>query len=177
MLNPWKRETLALIEFFIMKICRGYSLPYSAKRERRCLPHRSAPKRKRNPALVCFTLIEFMISKIYERSIPFRRNQGWTRVPFRVADYDSALFMKDNDKVEYSLREHRRDVTQRTSLNLDSEFCPDENVFRASRSESPHHDFVSNVEICRNSRLGTVSKRGWNQSLCLSFFFFLQLFK
>ena len=177
MLNPWKRETLALTEFFIMKICRGCSLPCSAKRERRCLPRRSTPKWKRNPALVYFTLIEFLISKTYERGIPFRRKQGGARVPFRAADCDSALFMKDNDKVKYSLREHRRDVTQRTSLNLDSEFCPDENVFRASRSESPHHDFVSNVEICRNSRLGTVSKRGWNQSLCLSFFFFLPLFK
>ncbi len=177
MLNPWKRETLALTEFFIMKICRGCSLPCSAKRERRCLPRRSTPKWKRNPALVYFTLIEFLISKTYERGIPFRRKQGGARVPFRAADCDSALFMKDNDKVKYSLREHRRDVTQRTSLNLDSEFCPDENVFRVSRSESPHHDFVSNVEICRNSRLGTVSKRGWNQSLCLSFFFFLPLFK
>ena len=177
MLNPWKRETLALTEFFIMKICRGCSLPCSAKRERRCLPRRSTPKWKMNPALVYFTLIEFLISKTYEMGIPFRRKQGGARVPFRAADCDSALFMKDNDKVKYSLREHRRDVTQRTSLNLDSEFCPDENVFRASRSESPHHDFVSNVEICRNSRLGTVSKRGWNQSLCLSFFFFLPLFK
>ena len=137
MLNPWKRETLALTEFFIMKICRGCSLPCSAKRERRCLPRRSTPKWKRNPALVYFTLIEFLISKTYERGIPFRRKQGGARVPFRAADCDSALFMKDNDKVKYSLREHRRDVTQRTSLNLDSEFWPDENVFRASRSESP----------------------------------------
>ena len=137
MLNPWKRETLALTDFFIMKIYRGCSLPCSAKRERRCLPRRSTPKWKRNPALVYFTLIEFLISKTYERGIPFRRKQGGARVPFRAADCDSALFMKDNDKVKYSLREHRRDVTQRTSLNLDSEFCPDENVFRASRSESP----------------------------------------
>ena len=176
MLNPWKRETLALTEFFIMKICRGCSLPCSAKRERRCLPRRSTPKWKRNPALVYFTLIEFLISKTYERGIPFRRKQGGARVPFRAADCDSALFMKDNDKVKYSLREHRRDVTQRTSLNLDSEFCPDENVFRASRSESPHHDFVSNVEICRNSQPGTISQRERNHSLPnLASPFFIQL--
>ena len=61
MLNPWKRETLALTEFFIMKICRGCSLPCSAKRERRCLPRRSTPKWKRNPALVYFTLIELLV--------------------------------------------------------------------------------------------------------------------
>ena len=66
---------------------------------------------------------------------------------------------------------------QRTSMNLNSELCHDENGFQGFAERVPRHDFVSNAEICRNSRLGTVSKRGWNQSLCLSFFFFLPLFK
>ena len=169
MLNPWKRETLALTEFFIMKICRGCSLPCSAKRERRCLPRRSTSKWKRNPALVYFTLIEFLISKTYERGIPFRRKQGGARVPFRAADCDSALFMKDNDKVKYSLREHRRDVTQRTSLNLDSELCHDGNDFQCLAEQVPRHDFVPNAEICHNSRRGMISQRRRNQSLpCLT---------
>ena len=66
---------------------------------------------------------------------------------------------------------------QRTSMNLNSELCHDENGFQGFAERVPRHDFVSNAEICRNSRPGTVSKRGWNQSLCHSSFFFLPLFK
>ena len=66
---------------------------------------------------------------------------------------------------------------QRTSMNLNSELCHDENGFQGFAERVPRHDFVSNTEICRNSRQGTVSKRGWNQSLYLSSFFFLPLFK
>ena len=71
----------------------------------------------------------------------------------------------------------KKNITQRISLNLNSEFCPDENVFQDLAERVPHHDFVSDVEICGNSRPGTVSPRRRNQSLCLSSFFFLRLFK
>ena len=67
----------------------------------------------------------------------------------------------------------KKNITQRISLNLNSEFCPDENVFQDLAERVPHHDFVSDVEICGNSRPGTVSPRRRNQSLCLSSFFFL----
>ena len=70
----------------------------------------------------------------------------------------------------------KKNITQRISLNLNSEFCPDENVFQDLAERVPHHDFVSDVEICGNSRPGTVSPRRRNQSLCLSSFFFLRLF-
>ncbi|HCG26485.1 MAG TPA: hypothetical protein DE060_01030 [Lentisphaeria bacterium] len=85
--------------------------------------------------------------------------------------------MKDNDRAGELSCEHEKRVTQRISLNLNSELCHDENVFQDFAERVPRHDFVSNTEICRNSRQGTVSKRGWNQSLCLSSFFFLPLFK
>ena len=71
----------------------------------------------------------------------------------------------------------KKNITQRISLNLNSEFCPDANVFQGLAERVPHHDFVSNAKSCRNSRLGTVSPRRRNQSLCLSSFFFLPLFK
>ena len=71
----------------------------------------------------------------------------------------------------------KKNITQRISLNLNSEFCPDANVFQGLAERVPHHDFVSNAKSCRNSRLGTVSPRRRNQSLCLSSFFFLRLFK
>ena len=58
----------------------------------------------------------------------------------------------------------KKNITQRISLNLNSEFCPDENVFQDLAERVPHHDFVSDVEICGNSRPGTVSPRRRNQS-------------
>ena len=131
-----------------------------------------------------FTLIEFFMLKNCEMSVPFRQRQGRTlidsvfcRRPSCAANQDSTLSMKDNDRAGELFCEHEKRLTQRVSLNLNSELCHDENVFQDLTERVPRHDFVSNTEICRNSRLGTVSKRGWNQSLCLSFFFFLPLFK
>ena len=131
-----------------------------------------------------FTLIEFFMLKNCEMRVPFRQRQGRTlidsvfcRRPSCAANQDSTLSMKDNDRAGELFCEHEKRVTQRISLNLNSELCHDENVFQDLAERVPRHDFVSNTEICRNSRLGTVSKRGWNQSLCLSFFFFLPLFK
>ena len=93
--------------------------------------------------------------------------------PFCSVDQSSIPSMKYGDRMGCPLREHLKNIMQRISLNLNSEFCHDENGFQDLAEQVPRYDFVSNVEICRNSRLGTVSKRGWNQSLCLSFFFFL----
>ena len=131
-----------------------------------------------------FTLIEFFMLKNCEMRVPFRQRQGRTlidsvfcRRPSCAANQDSTLSMKDNDRAGELFCEHEKRLTQRISLNLNSELCHDENVFQDLAERVPRHDFVSNTEICRNSRLGTVSKRGWNQSLCLSFFFFLPLFK
>ena len=70
--------------------------------------------------------------------------------------------------------------------HLNSELCHDENVFQDLTERVPRHDFVSNPEICRNSRQGTVSQRGRSQFLSnlVSPFFFpllncsnVQLFK
>ena len=131
-----------------------------------------------------FTLIEFFMLKNCEMRVPFRQRQGRTlidsvfcRRPSCAANQDSTLSMKDNDRAGELFCEHEKRLTQRISLNLNSELCHDENVFQDLAERVPRHDFVSNTEICRNSRQGTVSKRGWNQSLCLSSFFFLPLFK
>ena len=130
-----------------------------------------------------FTLIEFFMLKNCEMRVPFRQRQGRTlidsvfcRRPSCAANQDSTLSMKDNDRAGELFCEHEKRLTQRVSLNLNSELCHDENVFQDLAERVPRHDFVSNTEICRNSRPGTVSKRGWNQSLCHSFFF-LPLFK
>ena len=131
-----------------------------------------------------FTLIEFFMLKNCEMRVPFRQRQGRTlidsvfcRRPSCAANQDSTLSMKDNDRAGELFCEHEKRLTQRISLNLNSELCHDENVFQDLTERVPRHDFVSNTEICRNSRQGTVSKRGWNQSLCHSSFFFLPLFK
>ena len=131
-----------------------------------------------------FTLIEFFMLKNCEMRVPFRQRQGRTlidsvfcRRPSCAANQDSTLSMKDNDRAGELFCEHEKRLTQRISLNLNSELCHDENVFQDLAERVPRHDFVSNTEICRNSRPGTVSKRRWNQSLCLSSSFFLPLFK
>ena len=131
-----------------------------------------------------FTSIEFFMLKNCEMRVPFRQRQGRTlidsvfcRRPSCAANQDSTLSMKDNDRAGELSCEHEKRVTQRISLNLNSELCHDENVFQDFAERVPRHDFVSNAEICRNSRQVTVSKRGWNQSLYLSSFFFLPLFK
>ena len=121
-----------------------------------------------------FTLIEFLIRKFYKRGASSPQQQDKERISFRTADCESANV---HNMTGDSPGEHEQRGTQRISLNLNSELCHDENVFQDLAERVPRHDFVSNTEICRNSRLGTVSKRGWNQSLCLSFFFFLPLFK
>ena len=70
------------------------------------------------------------------------------RRPFRAADHASPLSIKDN--------EHLRNVTQTTSLNLDSELCHDGNDFQCLAEQVPRHDFVPNAEICHNSRRGMI---------------------
>mgnify|MGYP001148048995 CR=1 FL=1 len=66
---------------------------------------------------------------------------------------------------------------QRTSMNLNSELCHDENGFQDLAEHVPRYDFVSNVEICRNSQPGTISQRERNHSLPnLASPFFLRLF-
>ena len=90
------------------------------------------------------------------------------RRPFRAADHASPLSIKDN--------EHLRNVTQTTSLNLDSELCHDGNDFQCLAEQVPRHDFVPNAEICHNSRRGMISQRRRNQSLpCLTSPFFFPL--
>ena len=80
----------------------------------------------------------------------------------------------------------KKNIMQRISLNLNSEFCSDENIFQGLAERVPHHVFVSNAEISCISRLRTVSQRERNQSpsnLASPFFFRLlncsnvQLFK
>ena len=100
-----------------------------------------------------FTLIEFLIRKFYKRGASSPQQQDKERISFRTADCESANV---HNMTGDSPGEHEQRGTQRISLNLNSE---------------SRHDFISNAEICRNSRQGTVSKRGWNQSLCLSSFF------
>ena len=90
------------------------------------------------------------------------------RRPFRAADHASPLSIKDN--------EHLRNVTQTTSLNLDSELCHDGNGFQCLAEQVPRHDFVPDAEICHNSRRGMISQRRRNQSLpCLTSPFFFPL--
>ena len=140
-----------------------------------------------------FTLIEFFMLKNCEMRVPFRQRQGRTlidsvfcRRPSCAANQDSTLSMKDNDRAGELFCEHEKRVTQRISLNLNSELCHDENVFQDLAERVPRHDFVSNTEICRNSRQGTVFQRGRSQFLSnlVSPFFFpllncsnVQLFK
>ena len=140
-----------------------------------------------------FTLIEFFMLKNCEMRVPFRQRQGRTlidsvfcRRPSCNANQDSTLSMKDNDRAGELSCEHEKRVTQRISLNLNSELCHDENVFQDLAERVPRHDFVSNTEICRNSRQGTVFQRGRSQFLSnlVSPFFFpllncsnVQLFK
>ena len=121
-----------------------------------------------------FTLIEFLIRKFYKKGASSPQQQDKKRISFRTADCESANV---HNMTGDSPDEHEKRGTQRISLNLNSELCHDENVFQDLAERVPRHDFVSNTEICRNSRPGTVSKRGWNQSLCHSSFFFLPLFK
>ncbi len=70
---------------------------------------------------------------------------------------------------------------QRISLNLNSELCHDENGFQGFAERVPRHDFVSNAEICRNSRPGTVSQRRTQSIPALSdfspLFSIVELFK
>ena len=123
-----------------------------------------------------FTLIEFFMLKNCEMRVPFRQRQGRTlidsvfcRRPSCAANQDSTLSMKDNDRAGELSCEHEKRVTQRISLNLNSELCHDENVFQDFAERVPHHDFVSNAEICHNSRLGMVSQGERNQFLpCLT---------
>ncbi len=140
-----------------------------------------------------FTLIEFFMLKNCEMRVPFRQRQGRTlidsvfcRRPSCAANQDSTLSMKDNDRAGELFCEHEKRLTQRVSLNLNSELCHDENVFQDLTERVPRHDFVSNTEICRNSRQGAVSQRGRSQFLSnlVSPFFFpllncsnVQLFK
>ena len=140
-----------------------------------------------------FTLIEFFMLKNCEMRVPFRQRQGRTlidsvfcRRPSCAANQDSTLSMKDNDRAGELSCEHEKRVTQRISLNLNSELCHDENVFQDLTERVPRHDFVFNTEICRNSRQGTVFQRGRSQFLSnlVSPFFFpllncsnVQLFK
>ena len=72
--------------------------------------------------------------------------------------------------IEFFIRKIcKKNITQRISLNLNSELCHDENVFQDFAERVPHHDFVSNAEICHNSRLGMVSQGERNQFLpCLT---------
>ncbi len=128
-----------------------------------------------------FTLIEFFMLKNCEMRVPFRQRQGRTlidsvfcRRPSCAANQDSTLSMKDNDRAGELSCEHEKRVTQRISLNLNSELCHDENVFQDFAERVPRHDFVSNTEICRNSRQGAVSQRGRSQFLSnlVSPFFF-----
>ncbi|MEI3005527.1 MAG: prepilin-type N-terminal cleavage/methylation domain-containing protein [Victivallales bacterium] len=70
---------------------------------------------------------------------------------------------------------------QRISMNLNSELCHDENGFQGFAERVPRHDFVSNAEICRNSRPGTVSQRRTQSIPALSdfspLFSIVELFK
>ena len=128
-----------------------------------------------------FTLIKFLMMKNCEMRVPFRQRQGRTlidsvfcRRPSCNANQDSTLSMKDNDRAGELFCEHEKRLTQRVSLNLNSELCHDENFFQDLAERVPHHDLVSNTEICRNSRQGAVSQRGRSQFLSnlVSPFFF-----
>ena len=102
-------------------------------------------------------------------------------------NHGSAESMKNRDRAaECSLRDHMKSGMQGMKLILNSESHPDADDFRYLAERVPRHDFVSNTEICRNSRQGAVSQRGHSQFLSnlVSPFFFpllncsnVQLFK
>ena len=93
--------------------------------------------------------------------------------PLRAADCESA---KVYNMTVNSPGELLKNMTQRISLNLHSESCHEEHGFQGLAERVPRHDFVSNAQIHRNSRRGTVSQSGRNQSLpCLTSPFFIQL--
>ena len=102
-------------------------------------------------------------------------------------NHGSAESMKNRDRAaECSLRDHMKSGMQGMKLFLNSESHPDADDFRYLAERVPRHDFVSNTEICRNSRQGAVSQRGRSQFLSnlVSPFFFpllncsnVQLFK
>ena len=87
-----------------------------------------------------FTLIEFLIRKFYKRGASSPQQQDKERISFRTADCESANI---HNMAGDSPGEHEKRGTQRISLNLNSE---------------SRHDFISNAEICRNSRPETVPK-------------------
>ena len=94
--------------------------------------------------------------------------------PLRAADCESA---KVYNMTVNSPGELLKNMTQRISLNLHSESCHEEHGFQGLAERVPRHDFVSNAQIHRNSRRGTVSQSGRNQSLPnLASPFFLRLF-
>ena len=93
--------------------------------------------------------------------------------PLRAADCESA---KVYNMTVNSPGELLKNMTQRISLNLHSESCHEEHGFQGLAERVPRHDFVSNAQIHRNLRRGTVSQSGRNQSLpCLTSPFFIQL--
>ena len=94
--------------------------------------------------------------------------------PLRAADCESA---KVYNMTVNSPGELLKNMTQRISLNLHSESCHEEHGFQGFAERVPRHDFVSNAQIHRNLRRGTVSQSGRNQSLPnLASPFFLRLF-
>ena len=94
--------------------------------------------------------------------------------PLRAADCESA---KVYNMTVNSPGELLKNMTQRISLNLHSESCHEEHGFQGLAERVPRHDFVSNAQIHRNLRRGTVSQSGRNQSLPnLASPFFLRLF-
>ena len=150
--------------------------------------------------LPVFTRIKIFMRKNYKKSISFRQavlnldprretvssrgqSQSLSNLVafFRVA---CPVFLLHGGKtrfftlIKFLIRNIcKKNITQKISLNVNSEFCHDENGFQDLAERVPHHDFVSNAEICRNSRLGTVSQRKRNQSLPnLASPFFLRLF-
>ena len=138
--------------------------------------------------LPVFTRIKIFMRKNYKKSISFRQavlnldprretvssrgqSQSLSNLVafFRVA---CPVFLLHGGKtriftlIKFLIRNIcKKNITQKISLNVNSEFCHDENGFQDLAERVPHHDFVSNAEICRNSRLGTVSQRKRNQSL------------
>ena len=81
-------------------------------------------------------------------------------------NHGSAESMKNRDRAaECSLRDHMKSGMQGMKLILNSESHPDADDFRYLAERVPRHDFVSNAQIHRNSRRGTVSQSGRNQSL------------
>ncbi len=129
------------------------------------------------------TLIKFLMKKILERGVSCRRQPGGARIdsvlferPFRTVLHDSDLSMKDCETGGCPLRERLKNMTQRIWLTWNPEPYHDANDFQDLAERVPHHDFASDAEIWRASRAGTVSQRGWSQSLPnLASPFFIQL--